>query len=259
MFMLITLASCLTLGQEPGQVQQNTGAKPAVENKSTQQTSSSTPAKKAAPEKTTVMKPAPKPANMATINLANGVRKQLNVKHWPSIGNPEAKYVFVEMFDYTCPHCKNTHKSVEGAFKKYGKDLAVIVLPVPLDNKCNGAVRAANPKHAESCEVSRMAISVWRCKPSSFHQFHDWMFAAPGARTAFEARQFGEQLVGAEKLRAEMAKPYASQYIQSHVSLYMKAGASQVPKLMFPRRTMSGEVPTQTLVNTIAQQFADKK
>ncbi|MFK7820025.1 MAG: DsbA family protein [Planctomycetaceae bacterium] len=200
-----------------------------------------------------------KKANMATINLVKGPTR-LNVRHWPSIGNPDAKYVFVEMFDYTCPHCRETHKAVDGAIKKFGKDLAIICLPVPLDGKCNSMVQVTNAKHAEACEVSRIAIAVWRCKPSSFHKFHDWMFAAPNARTAMAARTFGEQLIGKERLTAELGKPYASQYIASHVKLYKGAGAGQVPKLMFPRSNVKGKIASaNTLIQMIEQQFPAKR
>ena len=207
-------------------------------------------------------KPAPKPVkkpNMAVINLTSGPTR-LNVRHWPSIGNPDAKYVFVEMFDYTCPHCRETHSAIDGAMKTFGKDLAVICLPVPLDGKCNNVFRVNNGKHAEACEVARIAIGVWRCKPSDFHKFHDWMFAAPVARTPAAARAFGEQLVGKEKLTAELNQKYANQYIASHVKLYKGAGAGAVPKLMFPRSNVKGKIASaNTLIDMIKRQFPETK
>lgn len=251
MFMLIMLFSGLTLCQtQPAQVQDTN----AVKKKPAEEKSDQTPkgeekkqATKTSSKPTVVKKKVKEVANMASINLSSG-RTNLNVKHWPSIGNPKAKYVFVEMFDYTCSHCKNTHRAIDGAIKKYKDDLAIVVLPVPVTN------------NAAAGEVARIAVAVWRCKPSTFHKFHDWMFASPVARTAFEARQFGEKLVGADKLRAEMAKPYAGQYVSRHKQLYQRAGAGQVPKLMFPRATMVGEVSSPTtLVNMIERQLGPRK
>lgn len=251
MFMLTTLISVLAAC--PVQTQVDGTTKPAKAKTQQQQVSkTSTEA-----DKVVVKKPV-EVANMASISLA-GRKTNLNVRHWPSIGNPRAKYVFVEMFDYTCPHCKNTHKAIEGAIKKYGDDLAIVVLPVPLNASCNSSVQYTNAKHMEACEVARIAISVWRCKPSSFHKFHDWMFASPNPRTAYDAKKFGGTLVGADKLQAEMAKPYASQYIARHVQLYQQSGAGAVPKLMFPAATLVGEVTSsQTLVDLIARQFPNK-
>ncbi len=220
-------------------------ANPAASTKTT---------KKKATDNDSKAKAKPK-ANLAVINLAKG-RTSLNVRHWPAIGNPNAKYVFVEMFDYTCPHCRNTHKAIHGAMDKYGDDLAIICLPVPLDGKCNNRFPINNGKHAEACEVARIAIGVWRCKPSKFQKFHEWMFPSPVARTAAAARIEGEKLVGKEKLSAELAKPFASQYIASHVKLYQGAGSGAVPKLLFPRKNVKGEISSSTtLINMIAEQF----
>ena len=239
--------------------QQSTNANKAVASTTTSKATAAkkTPKKKA--DNDSKPKPKAKPkANVAIINLSTG-RTSLNVRQWPSIGDPNAKYVFVEMFDYTCPHCRNTHKAIHGAMEKYGKDLAIICLPVPLDGKCNQMVRVTNAKHAEACEVARIAIAVWRCKPSSFQKFHEWLFASPNARTAAAARAEGEKLVGKEKLTAELGKPYAKQYIASHVNIYRRAGAGQVPKLMFPRSNIKGEISSPTtLINLIQTQFAKR-
>jgi len=48
--------------------------------------------------------------------------------------------VFVELFDYTCPHCQRTHEAIQGAKTKLGDRLAIISLPLPLDGKCNPTV-----------------------------------------------------------------------------------------------------------------------
>ncbi len=207
--------------------------------------------------KTAQAKPAAKPKRIVSIS---GGRTRLNARHWPLLGKPDAKYIFVEMFDYTCPHCKNTHRAVSGAFKTMGDDLAILALPVPLNNSCNSTVRVTNAKHAEACEIARIAIAVWRCNPSKFHTFHDWMFEAPNARTAFDARNKGAALVGKEKLDKELAKPYASQYIAKHVQLYQRAGSGTVPKMLFPRSTINGEiVQSSTLVNIIKQQLPNQQ
>ena len=248
MSILIMMLSALPVDQTQG-----VNSTPATQRTQTAATQSKT-----VPQKTVARRTKTEPAKETTKRLVSfkyGSRlTQLNVRHWPLIGNPKAKYVFVEMFDYTCPQCRNTHKAIDGAFKQYGNDLAIVVLPVPLDAKCNSSVRTTNAKHAEACEVSRIAVAVWRCQPSKFKQFHDWMFEAPIARTAFQARDFGAKLIGKEKLDKELAKPYASQYIGKHVQLYQRIGAGTVPKLIFPERTLVGEISSPTtLVNMIEQ------
>lgn len=182
-----------------------------------------------------------------------GNRFTLDVKQWPLLGRTDAKYVFVEMFDYTCPHCRNTHHTIAGAQKKYGDDLAIFVLPVPLENACNPA--ASGGGHPGACELARIAIAVWRVDPLKFQTFHDWMFQS--SRSGSAARQFAETLVGKDSLKKEMSSGVPGQYIGRHVRLYQRVGSGQVPKLIFPSTTMQGEVNSvTTLCQAIERELA---
>jgi len=182
-----------------------------------------------------------------------GNRFTLDVKQWPLLGKTDAKYVFCEMFDYTCPHCRNTHQAVLGAQKQYGNDLAIFALPVPLEGACNPS--ASSGGHPGACEMAKIAIAVWRLNPAKFQTFHNWMFE--GHRTAPAAKQFAETLVGKELLATELASGIPGQYISRHVSLYQKVGSGQVPKLIFPTTTMQGEVnSTNTLCSAIERELA---
>ena len=198
---------------------------------------------------------APKAPERRLLTFA-GNRFTLDVKQWPLLGKPDAKHVFVEMFDYTCPHCRNTHFAIAGAMKQYGDDLAILVLPVPLESGCNPTVTGSG--HAGACELARIAIAVWRIEPSKFIEFHDWMFA--GNRTAAAARLHAETLVSKEKLKKELGSGVPSQYITRHVKLYEKVGSGQVPKLIFPAATLNGEVNSSTsLCSTIERELSAVK
>ncbi len=175
-----------------------------------------------------------------------GNRFRLDIRQWPLLGKPDARYVFVEMFDYTCQHCRNTHRSIKGAFQHFGDDLAVITLPVPLDRRCNPSAKTSGGHHRDSCEISRIAVAVWRIDPEKFHQLHDWILES--ARTARATRQQAEQLVGREGLQRELNFPTAAEYIARHVQLYQKVGAGSVPKLMFPNASMVGEVSSASVL-----------
>lgn len=208
-----------------------------------------------ADEKPAIVVPAaevPKPPERRLLTFA-GSRFTLDIKQWPLLGKTDAKYVFVEMFDYTCPHCRNTHHAISGAQKQYGNDLAIFALPVPLENACNPA--ATGGGHPGACEMAKIAIAVWRLDPAKFQTFHDWMFE--GHRTVSTARTFAETLVDKERLKSELSSNVPGQYISRHVSLYQRVGSGQVPKLIFPKTTMQGEVnSTATLCNTIRNELA---
>ena len=183
-----------------------------------------------------------------------GNRITLDVKQWPLLGHADAQYVFVEMFDYTCPHCRNTHHAIKGAFENYGDKLAILALPVPLERACNDA--ASGGGHAGSCDLAKISIAVWRVSPEKFHEFHDWMFET--TRSATAARAQAEKLVGAEKFRKEYGSKIPSEYVKRHVDLYKKVGQGSVPKLLFPKSTINGEINSKsTMVSTIERELRD--
>ena len=183
-----------------------------------------------------------------------GNRVTLDVKQWPLLGHADAQYVFVEMFDYTCPHCRNTHHAIKGAFENYGDKLAILALPVPLERACNDA--ASGGGHAGACDLAKISIAVWRVSPEKFHEFHDWMFET--TRSAASARAHAEKLVGAEKFRKEYGSKIPSEYVKRHVDLYKKVGQGSVPKLLFPKSTINGEINSKsTMVSTIERELRD--
>ena len=207
-------------------------------------------------EKTAAARPEAKPApRKRRIITVGGGQIALDIRHWPLLGKPDAKYVFVEMFDYTCPYCRATHQAVRGAMEHYGDSLAIIALPVPLDAACNRNVGYTAAEHAEACEIGKLAVAVWRVSRRQFPPFHSWLFESPYRRTYAEARQHAAELVGEEALREELNLPHAANYIAKHVELYERVGAGSLPKLLFTSSTVSGSVESATtLIDMIARE-----
>jgi protein-disulfide isomerase len=208
------------------------------------------PATKPPAPKKEESKPAARKQRIVTVG---GGQFALNIRHWPLLGKPDAKYVFVEMFDYTCPYCRATHQAVRGAIEHFGDDLAILALPVPLDAACNRSVGYTAPEHAEACEIARIGVAVWRVSRKQFPPFHDWLFAAP--RTAADARQHAAELVGEKALNDELALPHAANYIAKDVELYQRVGSGSLPKMLFTTSTVSGSVESAaTLIDMIQRE-----
>jgi protein-disulfide isomerase len=203
--------------------------------------SEKTPSTTAAVEKKPENKPAARKPRIITVA---GNQVSLNIRHWPLLGNPDAKYVFVEMFDYTCPYCRATHQTVRGAMEHFGNDLAIIALPVPLDAACNRTVGYTAAEHAEACEIAKIAVAVWRVNRKQFAPFHSWLFEQ--ARTAAWARQHAAELVGEKALQDELSLPHATNYVAKDVELYEHIGSGSLPKLLFMNSSVSGSVDSPT-------------
>jgi protein-disulfide isomerase len=181
---------------------------------------------------------------------------RLDVRQWPLIGKPTAKYIFAEMYDYTCPHCQNLHKSIEKVIEKHGDDVAILALPVPLNASCNNQVGVTEPQHRDACELARLAIAVWRVKPKKFPEFHNWLFQE--IRTVAEARNRAIKAVTIDALDKELKRKTPDKYLARHVQLYKAAGGGSVPKCLFPGVTLTGDVGSDQLMTTIQQQLGNR-
>ena len=175
-----------------------------------------------------------------TVGMSGGTVK-LDVTQWPINGSTKARYIFIEMFDYCCPSCRKTHTAITGAKKALGGDVAVIVLPVPLNAGCNSTIQTTDLKFAESCGLSKLAVAVWRTDADKFGAFHEFMFVGEKAPSYAQALLHARSLVDPQKLDAELATEIPAKYIVSMVQLYERAGKGNVPKLMFPGTSIVGE------------------
>ncbi len=185
-----------------------------------------------------------------TVHLS-GANIKLRPEQWPMVGSPEAKYIFVEMYDYTCKHCRKTQKAVLGARESLKADLGVILLPVPLNRNCNP--HAVGNPNANACELAELALSVWKADPAQFESYHDWLLTGDNAPALTAARAKAEAAVGADALRA--AQPTAQKFLKSNVDIYKKMNGGAVPKLIFPTTVMTGEIQAaNVLVDTIKRQ-----
>jgi len=179
-------------------------------------------------------------------------RLRLTAEDWPNVGNPNARYVFVEMFDYTCEHCRETHAAIKSAQATLGDDLGIVVLPVPMNPDCNPAVTRRSPESITACDLARISISVWRVNPEKFEELHEWMFEGASAPSVQAARAKAIELIGEEALDKQIQSKTVVQYIAKHSELYRRIGGGQIPKLLFPSATVIGSYTSgQALVELI--------
>lgn len=185
----------------------------------------------------------------------NGGRLKLDAAQWALAGSADADLIFVEMFDYTCPHCRENHRSIKGAIDRLGGDkVAVLAMVTPLNARCNNTVQSTNSQHAEACELANISLALWRVDREKFAEFHDWLFEG-NTPSAAAARAKAESLVDKEKLAKELGGTLVGKYVAKHVDFYKRLGSGTVPKLLFPGTTVTGKVGSvDSLVQIINQQ-----
>jgi protein-disulfide isomerase len=163
---------------------------------------------------------------------------------FPLIGDREASRPIVEIFDYTCPQCRELHGMLQQAHAEFGNELAVVLVPVPLDPKCNRYATVKHEEHATACELTRIALAVWQAKPEAFEQFHHHMMQGKNPPSPAEAEAAAVKLLGEETFHKTLANPAVEERLQGNCEIYGKirqsTGESALPKLIYGHTASSG-------------------
>jgi uncharacterized membrane protein len=174
----------------------------------------------------------------------------LDVYKHPLIGSPEAPHVMVEMVSYDCKHCRSTHRVVKQALQRYGNQVAIILMVIPLEKECNKLITNPIGSHRGACSTARMALSVATIKPSAFPKFHDWLMAdkeKPPILSSIVGRAYS--LVDSQRLRDTSSSEQIKKQIAGYVNLFgtlqkQHTGAKQfgLPVQILGDHVMTGSV-----------------
>jgi uncharacterized membrane protein len=162
----------------------------------------------------------PEPKRSREIKLLGG-KLTLDLGDEPVIGPIDAPHVVVELISYDCSHCRKTNSHVKRALSRYGDQVALVVLVLPLESTCNKLV---NPDRssAGACSTARTAIALAKLRPSTFSQFHNFLMSGdekkpPSSGTALN-KAFG--IVDRDKLMAMRESDDVHKKVASYVKLY---------------------------------------
>jgi uncharacterized membrane protein/protein-disulfide isomerase len=122
----------------------------------------------------------------------------LDVSQYPVLGNPRAKHVIVELFDYTCMHCRRLHPMLAEALQRYDNQITIVVQPVALCKECNPFVTKTHRAHKNACEYAKLSLAVWKIDHTLFPEFHNWLLASEEIPNLFDAKSHAIQLAGTE-------------------------------------------------------------
>jgi uncharacterized membrane protein len=153
-------------------------------------------------------------------------------------GKIGAPFVIVTLFDYTCSHCRGMHSVMEMLRGRYGDQLAFVHIPAPLNTSCNPHITSTHKAHRDACYLARLALAVWRVKPSAFAAYHDWLFEWP--RTREQARAQAVQVIGGEALNDALVDIWVGRHLRRCVQLHHASGGTGLPVTLVGGRTAKG-------------------
>jgi hypothetical protein len=193
------------------------------------------------------------------LDLHAGVFR-LDLGEVPLVGRRDAPHVLVSLFDYTCSHCRALHQPLVETQRALSNQLAIVSLPVPLDQTCNPTVRRQLAAHTNACVYARLGLAVWRADRQQMAGFEDWLFAGPTPPSTEAARDYAVQLVGSAALAQALKDPWGDQLIRHNARLhrtnYLLYAKGQLPQLILGTNLVVGTFPsTPALLNLVCRQF----
>ena len=169
------------------------------------------------------------------LSLHNG-KIRLNLDEVPIIGSPAAPHVMVSLFDYTCHHCRDMHGLLLQAKAKFGDQLAIVTLPMPMDSNCNRLIKQTPVPHMNACEYAKYGLAVWRAKPEAFEEFDSWVFSPASPPDLATVQAHAAELVGVENLQRAFSEDWVGRQIAADVALfeanYREVGRGSMPQLI---------------------------
>jgi uncharacterized membrane protein len=163
----------------------------------------------------------------------------------PYSGEVTAPHVVVNLFDYTCRHCRVLHGFLNETRRTFSNQLAIVSLPVPLDPGCNGLVTRHLPDHTNACVYARIGLAVWRADRRHMETFEGWMFTPPRPPTPEAAREYAIGLVGADAFSRATNDPWIAQQLEQSTRLfatnYQQSRISRLPQLVIGTNIVVGD------------------
>jgi protein-disulfide isomerase len=171
-------------------------------------------------------------------------RFHFNLADVPLIGPPTAPHAMVSLFDYSCHHCRIMHGHLMEAHRTFGDQLAIVSLPMPLDEKCNYTVKRTPRAHMNACEYARLGLALWRANPTVHEQFDHWMFGPETPPPVEQARAYAYQLGGSNAVVAALKDPWIDKQLQQSMALYATnyyhVGNGSMPQIIIGTNLAAG-------------------
>lgn len=165
----------------------------------------------------------------------------LNLNEVIVLGSPKAPHIVVELFDYSCHHCRALHWRMEEVRRRYGDQLAIVMLPVPMNAGCNPSVKETAEVHGNACLYARLAIAVWQKRPSKFQEFHARLIEGTDLPEPGQMRYEAGRILGAKELDDALLSDSIDNQMKTGLLLYKICRMGTIPKLILGDAIATGK------------------
>ena len=189
---------------------------------------------------------------------------KLDAAKLPVLGKRDAPNRFALMFDYTCHHCRKLHGFVRELIPKYNGKLSCLLIPVPLDAKCNSLMKTTQPDHVDACEYAKICLAVHQVAPKKYNAFDQWLFSEHDtAKPLKQVRAHADNLAGMDALSQAISSNALKAQLQKNIEAYKlnsKNGrSSSMPQTIIKDRAIFGPPPSAQALDDVLNKLFDLK
>jgi uncharacterized membrane protein/protein-disulfide isomerase len=182
----------------------------------------------------------------------------------PTLGDLDAPHRIACIFDYTCHHCRNLHGFIRQLLVKYNGQFSSLMIPMPLDAKCNRLMKKTPKDHQNACEYAKLCLAVHHVAPEKYDAFDSWLFSNHrSVKTVATVMKHAQQLVGAEKLKEALQSSTLKKQLESNITAYettSKTGRkSSMPQTIIGSQVVFGPPPNVEALDKILRQILKVK
>ena len=181
----------------------------------------------------------------------------------PMIGRPDAPHIVVALFDYTCAHCRTQHGLLKRVQASFGNDLAIVLVPMPLDASCNPLLTRTAPDQMNACNYARIGMAVWRARPEVMMAYENWFFEPVKPRPVAEVRAKAIELTGRADFDAVLADPWIDNWLKLGIDLFKanwdRTGHNFLPMLNVGPVLSAGQIKSEAELYGLLEQHLGLK
>ena len=175
------------------------------------------------------------PTGPVTIDIREGV---------PTDGPADAKVTIVEFSDFQCPFCSKAIPTMKALKKKYGDDLRLAFMHLPL----------AFHEHANLAAQASLAAG----EQGKFWEYHDLLFENQTALTQPDLEKYAAKLdLDMGKFKAALASKKFQAHIEKDMEEARQAGASGTPTFYVNGTQLVGAQPQDAFEKAIDAALAE--
>lgn len=182
----------------------------------------------------------------------------------PIIGDRNAKKRIAVLFDYTCHHCRTLHGYVRQIIPKYKNQLSSIMVPMPLDSKCNPRIKTTQKDHINACNYAKICLAVHQVSPGKYDEFDKWLFSDHNSTKPLSTvRKYAEEIAGEKIFNETINSQSVLDQLATNIEVYNlnsnNGGTTIMPQSIIKNRVMFGPPPSAQALEKILIQILDLK